>query len=351
MQLPEVNIRVTRAQWEKLNVDVWEDDFVEAEVLKNGVWTPVGLRYRGGQTRNHSKKSFELRQANSRVHYNAENNDPSLIRNALSFEFFRDIGLHSPETRHCVLTVNGQNQGVYLEIEGVDELFFQRRGLAIESLVYAVNDDANFSLLRYGSRQFKRSLFDGYELVIDNGSTKEKLEAFVLNLNLKRNTALMRYLVGTIDVENYLKWLAAAVCVSNYDGFTQNYAMYRDSLDKKYDLIPWDYEGTWGRNCLGELCSSHAVRIQGYNILTKKILSIGRFRHQYKETLQNVLTNNFTLERLIPPIVQSLDMIGESAMRDPLRSRSPSTLKRERNLIANYIRKRRRYLYGKLNSL
>ena len=195
-----------------------------------------------------------------------------MIRNALSFYFFNRIDVNAPRTRPILLEWNGESHGVYIEIEAVNRRFFAKRSLRCRSLLYAVNDSAGFGLNENETGRRKLSLDEGYELIIGGERARKKLISFVKNINSLRGPKLADYLNRSLDTQQYLRWLAGAVLTGNYDGFEQNYALYEDYQTGKYRILPWDYEGTWGRNCFGKPVSSDLVNIRGYNTLTEKLL-------------------------------------------------------------------------------
>ena len=144
------------------------------------------LRFRGGHTRSYPKKSYEIRYGNNQtLHWNAEFDDPSMIRNALSFQFFNMINVPSPKTRHIWLEWNGQPHGIYLEIEAVDRTFFSKVEVPLsKSLIYAVNDKANFSLIDPDTGTNKTTLFEGYRVMRGKSPPKKRLTRFVQQINL-----------------------------------------------------------------------------------------------------------------------------------------------------------------------
>ena len=141
----------------------------------DGVTYDVDLAYRGSYTRKFRKRSYriefiepEIFSGAREIHLNAEYKDPSLIRNKLSFDFFHDLGVLSPQSQHINLTRNGSPKGVYLQLESVDDLFLKQRGLPTGPIYYAVNNNANFSLMR--DEKMKDSLLSGYERAVGNQS-------------------------------------------------------------------------------------------------------------------------------------------------------------------------------------
>lgn len=340
--LPARTIRMDTADFQEIQSNAWGRDFKPAELELNGQTYKAEFGLRGGHTRNYSKKSYELRLEGGRtLHWNAEYDDPSMMRNALSFYFFNKIGVPSPQTNHFWLIINGLPQGVYLEIEAVDRLFFEKRGIGCRTLLYAVNDSADFSLTDPISKDKKPSLFDGYELMIGKSGTKSKLVSFVRNLNRMKGKSLSVHTARRLDVSQYLLWLAGAVLTGNYDGFDQNYALYEHGASRKYRIIPWDYEGTWGRNCYGKPCGSNLVRLQGYNKLTEKLFTFASCRRKYRNIVKKLLQSAFTTEKLTPVITQMHSRISPAIRNDYTRKASYDTFLKEPSFIHNYIQERR----------
>ncbi len=52
------------------------------------------------------------------------------MRNKLSLDFFAELGTLSPKANFVTLQINGRHEGVYLELESVDEYFLAKRNLA-----------------------------------------------------------------------------------------------------------------------------------------------------------------------------------------------------------------------------
>lgn len=347
--LPTRSIRIDASHLQEIQQNAWGQDFKPAELQMDGQICSAELGLRGGHTRNYSKKSYEVHIEDGKtLHWNAEYDDPSMMRNALSFYFFNEIGVPSPHTKHFWLIINDIPQGVYLEIEAVDQLFFKKRKISNVSLLYAVNDSADFSLTDPNSKLNKPSLFDGYELRQGKKGTKSKLVSFVRNINQMSGKKLNVHTARRLDVSHYLLWLAGAVMTGNYDGFDQNYALYEHRESGKYRIIPWDYEGTWGRNCYGKPCGSNLVRLQGYNKLTEKLFTFPTCRRKYRSIVINLLSSTFTVEKLEPVISQMHVRLSPAIRGDYTRKASYDTFLTEPSFIHNYIEERREILQQSL---
>lgn len=72
---------------------------------------------------------------------------------------------------------------MYLQLESVDENFLKNRGLPSGSIYYAIDDDANFSLMSERDKDVKTELFAGYEFKYSNENSEEQLSEFVFQAN------------------------------------------------------------------------------------------------------------------------------------------------------------------------
>jgi len=348
------SITIEQSEWEKLQANPRSTSFVRVKLAIDGKTIDAELRHRGGHTLGYSKKSYEIRFGRSSgdglrtLHWNAEYDDPSLMRNALSFHFLNRVGVYSPNTNHIELIWNGETQGVYLELEAVDRNFFRTRGLGWKSLVYAINDNANFSLTDPYTYKEKTSLFKGYQVQLGDKNVKSRLILFIRKLNELEGNNLEKLLYSRLDTAFYLKWLAGAVLTGNYDGFEQNYALYERSSNGKYRILPWDYEGTWGRNCYGRVCDADLVDVKGYNTLTEKMFGFRKYRDSYKNILLEMMETEFTLDALTPAIESMHEGIAEAIRGDYTRKHPYHVFASEPSIMRRYIADRRDIVMNEL---
>ncbi|TVY04612.1 spore coat protein CotH [Cohnella terricola] len=341
MPLPVIALSISDSAMRDLDKNLWNGIYVPAKMKNNSKTSAVSIRYRGGHTRDYPKKSYEIVRDRRTFHYNAEFDDPSLIRNALSLAFFPMIGVPAPRTKHVRLFVNGEPKGVYLEIEGVERAFFRRRNLGISSLFYAVNNRADFGLISSESNRRKRSLLAGYEFRLGASSEKTRLKSFIKGLNVLRGPSGEAFIRSRLDADNYLRWLAGAALTGNFDGFEQNYAIYRGGKKGKFRMIPWDYEGTWGRDCYGKIVASDLVPVSGYNALTRRLLAYPIARKKYRSILREALEGPFAEKRLMPIVEDMMNGISPYVREDRTRKWTYGEFAREPLIIHDYIRARR----------
>lgn len=353
--LPSYLLTIEQDDLEELRCDVWDDRPVPAYLQANKTIYDIDLAYRGSYTRELKKKSYWVKFVHPsrfngarEIHLNAEYKDPSLIRNKLSLDFFNEIGVLSPQSQHVTLTRNQSFKGVYLQLESVDDLFLKKRGLSLGPIYYAINNNANFSLTR--DRKQKKSLLSGYKQAIGNRSDDEFFSYFIQVINTVSKADFSREIKQFLHVDKYLRWLAGAVCVMNNDGFTHNYALYRSLETGLFEMIPWDYDATWGRNVSGGIMRHDYVPLKGKkgNYLSHLLLQITEFRQLYRSILEEILETTFSIKKMEKKVLFLYQGLRQHVLLDPYKKKSINTFDAEPDFIFEFIRKRRKYLKKQL---
>jgi spore coat protein H len=335
---------------QKLDDDIWQDDHVPA-VLKIGENRyKIGVNYRGNVIRKKKKKSYHIIFQNPylvdgahEIHLNAEYDDISLSRNKLSLDFFNRIGVIAPHSKHILLYINGYCKGIYLELESFDQHLLKKRNLPDGPIIYATNYYANFSLLS-PENELKTSLDEGYTIKYGDDKDLSKLENFIAIINTLSNEEFENEIDKWLDIEQYLTWLSGVVCTQNFDGFIHNYALYLNSGTNLFEITPWDYDGTWGRDLHGRKLDHDFVPITGYNTLTGRVLHIYPYRSKYKEILSSILENHFCPETLEPIINEQFKTLQPFIKTDPYINQNEGLFNKEKAVILKFIKNRSDYL-------
>jgi spore coat protein H len=356
--LPVYSLFIHPRRLQELNGDIWSDDTVPAKLTIGNKTYIIEVAYRGALIRELKKKSYfiEFRKPRTffgvrEIHLNAEYLDPSLMRNKLSFDFFRTLGALSPETKYICLKQNGQVMGIYLQLESVDDLFLCKRGLPKGPIFYGSNDDANFSLLEPEKNQPKPTLDTGYKLKLGETTDLEYLRRFIYKINTVPRADFEKEILNLLDVEDYLRWLVGVICTQNFDGFIHNYALYLNGETRGFQIIPWDYDGTWGRDCKGQKMEADYVPIRGYNTLTARLLDVPFFRKQYQRRLEEVLDTEFSVSILEPQITSLHRQLQPYIQEDPFRKNRVEEFEAEPTYILQFIAERNHYLKEHLREL
>lgn len=357
-KLPVYQLFIPPVNLKELRRDIWCNDPLPAKLTINRKKLDIDIVYRGSHIRGFQKKSYNVvfykpntfRNAKE-VHLNAEYKDKSLLRNKLSLDFFADIGTLSPKSQFVFLNLNGKDEGIYLELESVDELYLKNRDLPKGSIFYAVDGDANFSLMSDLDKGIKKSLEMGYQKKCGSAKDELYLQELIIQINTISRADFEREIVNYVDVEKYLRWLAGVIFTQNYDGFVHNYALYRNGDTGLFEMIPWDYDATWGRDVNGKVMEEDYVGIEGFNTLTARILDVRAFRVRYQRLLKGILNTRFNVKHMKPIIQGMHDQISPYVSKDPYIKDNKKTFDNEPDFILKFIESRAKYIKGRLHKL
>ncbi|TKD70453.1 CotH kinase family protein [Pseudalkalibacillus hwajinpoensis] len=358
MKIPEYKLLIDAKGLKKLNKEKWNDRLVPATLKVGDRDYSVNTGYRGAHTRKLKKKSFEVEfdkpeafHDQKTIHLNAEYNDYSLLRSKLSFDLFSKLQVLTPKSEHIILTLNDLYKSIYLKLDSIDEYYLINNSLPEGGIFYAQNDDANFSLIRPDDYKPKRSLMDGYKRKFGSDEDDVALQVLIYKINTLKREDFVREANNLIDVEKYINWLCGVVCTQNFDAFIQNYALYRNRATGRFEVIPWDYDATWGRDINGRLMEYDYIPITGYNTLTARILDCPSLKEQYRERMDYILETIFTEQALEPEIRKHHQTLRPYVMEDSFQKTKLGYFDSEPEFILTYIRDRRAYLQEELTRL
>ncbi len=357
-QIPTFSLLMEESDLEELRSDIWNDVPLPAKLIFRDTTYDIDIAYRGSYTREFRKRSYfiefiepEMFEGSREIHLNAEYRDPSLIRNKLSLDFFHDLGVLSPKSYNVNLIRNGIPKGIYLVLESVDDLFLKKRDLSIGPIYYAINNNANFSFKRDGRK--KRSRISGYRRKIGNKEDDESLRKLIDVINTTSDLEFSKVIPDYVDIDKYLGWMVGAVCTMNNDGFTHNYALYQNTQTSLFEMIPWDYDATWGRKVDGGRMACDYVPIQGKkgNYLCSRLLQIAEFRQRYKQKLEKVLDTKFTVSYMEDKVNTLYQSLRSHILNDPYKKRKIEKFNQEPEVIFQFIKDRSHYLKEHLSEL
>ena len=223
----------------------------------------VGIRIRGNTSRKSYKKSLKLSFNTfvdggefydlEKMNLNGEHNDPSIVRSKLSWDFFNEIGVVSTRATHVTVYINEKYYGLYISVEHIDEEFIQKnydddsgnlwKCLFGSTLVYMGN---NPDLYKFENGEGERP----YSLVTNEKEDDySQLANLIYQINSSSNPNFEDSVEAIINVNGILKYLATNILVGGWDDYwslSNNYYLYFNPETKKFDLIPYDYDNTFG---------------------------------------------------------------------------------------------------------
>lgn len=255
----EINIEIDEADWQDMLENPLEEEYHKANVTINGETVGnVAIRTKGNTSltsvansdsdRYSFKLDFDYYDNNGNYYglkklcLNNNYSDNSSMREYISYKIMGELGLDVPECAYSHITVNGEEWGLYLAVEPVDEVFLAEHFADATGDLYKPEGVGGTGAdLVYNGDDI--SAYTGLNLKTNlNSSDGKEILALMQALEDGKN------LEEVLDVEKALKYIAANVALANFDSYlgntTHNFYLYEEN--GRFTIIPWDMNLAFG---------------------------------------------------------------------------------------------------------
>jgi spore coat protein CotH len=317
----------------------------------------VGVRYKGNYTFMASAKSlkksmkFDLNRnvkgqtldGLTMLNFNCGLSDPTRAREALSYACFRDAGVPAPRTSiaELTLTVSGKYDkelvGVYTVVEQVNKGFLQRHF-----------KDGTGMLLKpeglQGGLAYLGTTWKTYEArykpkTSPTDEQKKRLIDFTKLIASGTDEEFAREIGSYLDIEAFLKFIAANALLSNLDSYLSyghNYYLYLVPKTNQFVFIPWDLDlslATWPAAGTPEqqveLSINHPHA--GKNQLLDRLFAIKEHKERYLAILKDLTVTSFTKKKFL----DNLEGI-EKALKEPMAKEAKAVAARKEGRVGGF---------------
>lgn len=198
--------------------------------------------------------------------------DNTYMKDYLCYQMMQQMGVAAPLCSYAYLTVNGEDWGLYLAVEAVEESFLQRNyGSDYGELYKPDSTEMGGGNFAGGSGsadvllQYIDDDPDSYSNIFDNAKTSCS-EADKARLIAALKTLSGEDASSAVDADMVIRYFVAHNFVLNFDSYTgsmiHNYYLYEK--DGQLQMIPWDYNLAFG----GFQSSGGATALVNYPIDT-----------------------------------------------------------------------------------
>lgn len=255
----EINIEIDEADWQDMLENPLEEEYHKANITINGETVGnVAIRTKGNNSltsvtnsdsdRYSFKLDFDYYDNNGNYYglkklcLNNNYSDNSSMREYISYQIMGEMGLDVPECAYSHITVNGEEWGLYLAVEPVDEVFLAEHFADATGDLYKPEGVGGTGAdLVYNGDDI--SAYTGLNLKTNLNSSDGK-EILALMQALEDGEGLEEVL----DAEKALKYIAANVALANFDSYlgntTHNFYLYEEN--GRFTIIPWDMNLAFG---------------------------------------------------------------------------------------------------------
>lgn len=238
--LPTYELQIPEASLQTFEADIWAPE-VDATFAFDGKSLPAKVRLRGASARTFPKKSwnvdFEDLRFEGREELNlvAEYQDQTMMTEKLGYDLLEAMGVAAPKTRYVRVVINGEYQGVYLDIEEVDKKWVKARQMP----------DMDPDIYRCGSWDCEMKTWRGgwqgeWDKQTNETTGMQRLDDFLKVINFTPEPTFPEALAQTFEVDRFLRLMALEAVISNsYVEDSQSYYIHDDVTNRWY-YVPWD---------------------------------------------------------------------------------------------------------------
>ncbi|MBI1803772.1 MAG: CotH kinase family protein [Ignavibacteriae bacterium] len=361
-QIPEYKVTIAKENLHALtHRDPFSDEYLPAAFEYGGtVWKDVKIRYKGRSTRYFPKKSYRIKFPakqlfrNSRhLNLHAMYLDKSAMRENLSWDLFADMNALAPGASYARLSINGEQQGLFLAVDKIDEYFLINHGQAVGPLYEAGGFFALADMVVHDTAMLKQY----YPKEIGDKENYNDLHEMLLEINNAPDSLFSDVVDRLFDMESVYHWLAGNILTMMGDSYTKNYFLYRDTTRSihQWTMIPWDYDMTFGltgdpdveypKSLLNEGFSYTFPVLSGpENVLKDRIWKTPRLREHLSQYVDTLLHTLFTDERMSHRIDSLTAVIGSDVRADTAKWGTYEDFLYHVDALKYFVTARRQYL-------
>ena len=226
-------------------------EYVKAELLyPDGSLNPVKVKYRGdfAQHWGYYKKSIRVKAKKKRLFEGLRAFNlvvpkfPELLNNHLGYRLARLMGLMAPRSEMVYLRINGENRGIHLLVEQIEELTL-REAKRMPGDLYAGELVARDAYKGIDNRVFEHPML--WEKIAVNNhypeDSRKPLEALTALLSRRGSPEAHERLWGMLNGEMWGRFALFEILTQSihYNAF-HNWRLYYDPVRSSFEPVVWD---------------------------------------------------------------------------------------------------------------
>jgi spore coat protein H len=242
----------------------------------------------------------------TRMTLNNSIQDDSFLHQCISYDLFAAAGVPAPRCGFVRVAVNGDDLGLYVNVESIDKRFLRRHFDSDEGNLY----EGTFS-------DFRPAWIGTFERKTNEEDTdRSDLEAIRVAAEAP-DAALEDALADAIDLDRFLSMWAVEVLLYHWDGYAgsaNNFWLYRDPSSGLFTFIPWGTDSTFENDGLG---AGSPMSVYAGGILARRLF-LAPTRHLYIDRLDELLATTWDeqailaemdrMQALITPVLEDAGM-------------------------------------------
>ncbi len=222
------------------------DTMYEATFERDGIRYPALVRYRGNSSRDWPKKSWRVEFPDDRgfdgrhkLNLLSQWKDCTMMVEKLAYDLLAALHVPAPHATFVRLEINGEYQGVYLDLERVDKKFLAAHAFPDDdgTIYRCGRKDCEMKLWR---AEFQRA----WEKKTNEREDDSRLEQLLCAINAAPEHRFDEVLDQTLELELYLRYLVVDALISNNVVEDSRSYLVHDDRNRRWLYVPWDFNNS-----------------------------------------------------------------------------------------------------------
>ena len=317
-----------------------------AKVAIDGIeLSNIGIRKKGnlGSVVSHRPSlKLDFNQFSKKQHFqgvkgltlNNNHQNPATLHQFIAYHLFRKAGLPAPRCGLAHIEVNGEDLGVYSNVEPIKKAFLKRFFGKSSGHLYESGGEFEGEAYRYFPRK-------------NNRDNKERPALLGITEALaKPDDQVLMHLEKFLDLEAFYRFWAMDVLIGDWDGFIcnrNNAYLYNNPKNNRLYLIPWGMDSIFedpGIYFLKQVPKA----VKAVSFLPQRLYGLETSQKRYLQVMQEMLNEVWDEDELGQLIDNAKGLIGK-------RLHIPeATFIKEMKSVENFIQNRRSEIQRELDA-
>ena len=310
--------------------------YFPADIYYNDlVWKDVGVRYKGNSSLRANSGKLPLRfnfdefeDVNPEItdqrfygfkelSMSSNYNDPSVMREHVADELFRDFGVPAIRTVYYEVYINNgsgpEYYGVYTMCEIISDTFLKSYfGTKTGNCYKPDGTGAAFAQAGFNLNHFELKTNEAQNNKSDVQKMFEYLHA---NTRINNPAQWKSDLESIFDVDGFLKYLAVNTTIQNWDTYgrmTHNYYLYNDPTMGKLRWIVWDNNEAFQSGKMGGALPFDMSGVGTNWPLISYIIADADYLKRYKTYIKSFVETTYTSSRMTSIFDSNVSLLQSS---------------------------------------
>jgi hypothetical protein len=315
-------------------------NFIFTDGIFRDTVAEVGIRLRGNTSLVAQKKSFKISfneytqggryRGVKKLNLRGSHVDPSLIREKLFYEIWRNFGMPERRAGFVKVYINNEYRGVYTNIEELDKEWLERVFPEKEGNFYKCLWPADLAYIDNNQNSYKSIMHDDNDRAYDL-TTNETADDYTDFVNFVKvlnniNGSFAANIEQVLNVNSVLKAFAIDIATGNWDDYfynKNNFYLYHNLSTGKFEFITYDADNSIGidwvnrdwakRNCLNWQKGGEQ------RPLATRLLAVPAYKQQFVRYLDSLVTYVVHPDTIFPRIDYLKALVTPAAAEDTYR--------------------------------